>query len=333
MTDLVKHLAAFVREYLPRDCSASPHTIASYALSFKRFVQFASETLGVRPCRLQISHLSVDLILDFLDHLEHQCGNSVRTRNSRLAALKSFFRYLEFREIAWLELARQVHAIPFKRFDQPLIETLSREQLKALLNAPDPNTFSGIRDRAMLHLTYAAGLRVSEIVGLTLGDLQNPAFDAVHVLGKGRRERVLPLWKQSRLLLRQWLAIRPDSPDPHLFLNARARAMTRQGFSHRMAVHLQTARRHQPSLRRKRVSVHTLRHACALHILEVTGDIRKVSLWLGHASIHSTEAYLRVDPSQKHGIMAAGFPASIRKGSFRKPPDHLMAILSDAARQ
>ncbi len=333
MTDLAKHLGAFLREYLPRDSGASPHTVSSYALCFKLFVGFVSERLDVRPCLLETDDLGVELILDFLEHLENECGNSVRTRNNRLAAIKSFFRYLEFRETHRLDLAGQVRAIPLKRVDEPLIDTLSREELTALLDAPQTNSFSGIRDRAMLHLTYAAGLRVSELVGLTLDDLRKPNLDTVHVMGKGRRMRIMPLWKETKPLLRHWLAIRPDSADTHFFLNARATAMTRQGFNHRVAVHLETARKQQPSLSNKRVSPHTLRHACALHILETTGDIRKVSLWLGHASIQSTEIYLRVDPSEKHDIIAAGFPPGIRKGSFKDAPDRLIAILSDMARQ
>ena len=333
-TDLIKHLTIFLKEYLPRDCGASPHTVSNYALSFKLFIGFVSEQLGVRPSQLEIDHLSVERILDFLEHLENDLSNSVRTRNNRLAAIRSFFRYLEFARADCLALARQVHAIPLKRFREPLMVTLSREEVKALLEAPPTDTLIGIRDRAMLHLAYSAGLRVSELVGLMLDDLRGPYLDSVHVLGKGRRERVLPLWKDTRSLLRHWLAVRPKTTALNLFVNVRAEPMTRQGFNHRMAVHLQTAVQRQPSLLlKKRVSPHTLRHSCALHILEATGDIRKVSLWLGHSNLQSTEVYLRVDPCEKLDIQAAGFPAGISKGSFNNAQDRLIAMLSDAARQ
>lgn len=180
-----------------------------------------------------------------------------------------------------------------------------RDEIQALLNAPDPTTRSGVRDRAMLHLAYAAGLRVSELTGLVCGDLARPHLDTVHVTGQGRHERVLPLWKETRAVLRQWLAIRPAGGDRNLFLNARAKAMSRHGFAHRPALHVATARQEAPSLTGKRVSPHTLRHSCAMHTLEATGDIRKVSLWLGHQTIRSTEIYLRADPVEKLDILAA----------------------------
>ena len=224
--------------------------------------------------------------------------------------------------------------IALKRFKEPLVETLNREEVKALLAAPPADTFSGIRVRAMLHLAYSAALRVSKLVGLMLDDLRWPSLDSIHVLGKGRRERVLPLWKETRLLLREWLAVRPQTTCPNLFVNVRAEAMTRQGVNQRMAVHLKSASKRQPSLlSKKRVSPHTLRHSFALNILESTGDIRKVSLSLGHSSIQSTEIYLRVDPCEKLDIQAAGFPAGISKGTFNNAQDRLIAMLTDASRQ
>lgn len=204
MTELAPHISTFLRDYL----------------------------LRVRPCRIEIEQLAAPLILDFLNDLEHERGNSIGTRNVRLAAFKSFFRYLEHRAPSCLDLARQVQAVPSKRDNEALVDYLDRDELQALLDAPDPATRSGVRDRAMLHLAYAAGLRVSELTGLMCEDLAKPHLDTVHVTGKGRRERVLPLWKQTRFVLRQWLAIRPSGGDPHLFLNARAEAMSRHGFSH-----------------------------------------------------------------------------------------------------
>ena len=330
MTELAPYISAFLRDHLPRDRRASRHTIESYATSFQLLVCFAAERLGVRPCRVGIEQLTAPLILDFLNDLEDRRGNSVGTRNVRLAAFKSFFRYLEYRAPSCLDLARQVHAIPSKRSDVALVDYLDRDEIQALLDAPDPTARSGVRDRAMLHLAYAAGLRVSELTGLVCGDLAQPHLDTVHVSGKGRRERILPLWKETRAVLRQWLAIRPEGGDRNLFLNARARAMSRHGFAHRLALHVTTAQQKQPSMANKRVSPHTLRHSCAMHTLEATGDIRKVSLWLGHQTVQTTEMYLRADPVEKLDVLAAGLPPGIRKGSFKDAPDRLLAILQEA---
>ncbi len=329
MTDFVPHIQAFLCEHLPRDRGASRHTIDSYAASFQLLACFASERLAIRPCQIQIEHLSAQLILDFLDSLERERGNAIGTRNARLAAFKSFFRYLEHRLPACLELARQVHAIPSKRGDEPVVDYLSRDEIQALLNARDDRTASGVRDRAMLHLAYAAGPRVSELIGLRSGDLRQPDLGTVRVTGKGRRERELPLWKETRSVLRDWLAIRPDPAD-RLFLNARGQAMSRHGFAQRLQVHSGTARQKVPTLASKRISPHVLRHSCAMHTLEATGDIRKVSLWLGHQSIQSTEIYLRADQGVKLEVLANRSAPSIEKGSFRDAPDRLLAILKDA---
>ena len=333
MTELASHLGVFLREHLPRDRNASRNTVHSYADSFQLLVCFAAERLGVRPCRIEIEQLTAPLILDFLENLERERNNTIGTRNVRLTAVKSFFRYLEFRVPACLDLARQVHAIPMKRHDDAMVESLNRDEVQVLLDAPDPTTAAGVRDRAMLHLTYAAGLRVSELIGLMYTDLARPHLDTVRVTGKGRRERVLPLWKETRATLRDWLCVRPDTGQDHLFLNARGKAMTRHGFAHRLELHATTARQRMPSLTGKRIFPHVLRHSCAAHTLEATGDIRKVSLWLGHASIQSTEIYLRSDPIGKLDVLAARLPPAIRKGSFKEAPDRLLAILNDARAQ
>ena len=329
MTELAIHLGTFLREYLPRDRRASPRTVESYAYAFQMLACFAADRLGVRPCNLVVEQLTAPLVLDFLDSLQRERGNSVGTRNARLAAIKSFFRYLEYRVPASLDIARQIHAIPQKRGELAVIDYLDRDEVQSLLDAPDVSTRAGVRDRAMLHVTYAAGLRVSEVTGLLCTDLDT-AMDTILVRGKGRRQRRLPLWKQTRSVLRDWLAARPTGTGGHLFLNSRGFAMSRHGFAHRLALHVRTARKRTPSMVGKRVSPHVLRHSCAMHTLEATGDIRKVSLWLGHASIQSTEAYLRVDPVEKLEILAANVPPSIVKGSFRGATDRLLAVLADA---
>ena len=328
MAELAPPLAMFLREHLPRDRGTSRHTVESYALCFKLLVVFAADKHGIRPCTLEIGHLDIATLLEFLEHLERDRGNGVRTRNARLAAIKAFFRFLEFRHPGYLDLAAQVREIPAKKGEVPLIGSLDRAETRALLDAPEPGTVAGTRDRAMLCLTYNAGLRVSELVGLALDDLKMPALDEVHIIGKGRRERILPLWKETRRALRDWLAIRPTSADRHLFLNAMGTGMTRRGFAKRLSLHAQTAAHSVPSITRKTVSPHLLRHACALHTLEATGDVRKVSLWLGHSSLQTTEMYLQADPTDKLDTLDKWRPPSLRKGIFKGVQDELLAMLA-----
>jgi site-specific recombinase XerD len=178
----------------------------------------------------------------------------------------------------------------------------------------------------MLHLAFAGGLRVSELVGLNLTDLTLHPQPTVHVMGKGRRERVLPLWKETVTALRDWLKVRGESKTTALFLNARGDVMTRSGFEYILEKHIQTATTKQASLTKKRISPHSLRHSCGMHTLHATGDIRKVSLWLGHASLQSTEVYVRADPAEKLEAMASLVPPTLRRGRFR-PPDKLLAML------
>lgn len=327
MTALAPHLSTYLLEHLPRDRGASRHTIDSYAYSFQLLVGFAAKRLKVRPSDLQIEQLNGGLVLDFLDHIESDRANTPRTRNARLAAIRSFFRFLEYRAPACLDVAMQAQAIPAKRVAQPLVDYLTRAELQAVLDAPDRRTRSGARDSAMLHLAYACGLRVSELTGLQLGDVNQPATDTIHVLGKGRRERVLPLWKETQTVLRDWLRIRPPSKDHAVFLNARGEAIGRHGFASRLTTHIKTAQRSVPALARKKVTPHVLRHTCAVHTLEATGDIRRVALWLGHSSVTSTEIYLRIDPTQKLDILDAGAAPQIKKGTFTGVSDRLLAML------
>lgn len=330
MTALAPHLSSYLLEYLPRDRGASRHTTDSYAYSFQLLVSYATRRLKVRPSELALEQLSTELILDFLDHIETDRANKPRTRNARLAAFKSFFRYLEYRAPACLGQSMQVHAIPSKRVVKPLAAYLSRDELQAVLDAPDRYSASGLRDRAMLHLAYAAGLRVSELTALRLGDLAQPGLDTVHILGKGRRQRVLPLWKETWAVLRDWLRVRPTDGADAVFLNHRGETMTRHGFASRLSAHVAAAARKAPSLAQKRVSPHVLRHTCALHTPEATGDIRRAALWLGHSSVQSTEIYLRVDSVRKLEILDAGSAPAVRKGVFTGVSDRLLAMLAGA---
>jgi len=328
MTALAPYLTAFLREHLPHERTVSPHTGEAYAFSFQLLLRFAAAGLKVKPSRLEIEQLDASLILAFLKHIETERGNSARTRNARLAAINSFFRFLECRLPSCLDQSRQIHAIPMKKVDEALVSSLTREEMQALLNAPDLRTASGIRDRAMLYLAFAAGLRVSELTSLRLDQLDDPDCSSIHVMGKGRRERILPLWKETAKALKIWLAIRRRDGDPELFLNAGGRAMTRSGFAYILAKHAAAAAREQPSIAKKRVTPHVLRRTCAMHTLRATRDVRKVSLWLGHASLQSTEVYLRADPTEKLEALTAVAPLTLQRGRFRAP-DTLIAMLNE----
>lgn len=331
MTMLATQLSAFLREHLPRERKASLHTCETYAYAFQLLVCFAARRLNIRPSELAVENLDVPLVLAFLGYVEAERGCSARTRNARLAAIHSFFRFLEYRVPSCLEQARQVGAIPMKKTDQALICHLNRDEIRALLDAPDPKSASGLRDRAMLHLAFAAGLRVSELVGLRLDQLERGPAPCIHVMGKGRRERILPLWKETASVIAAWLKARQPDDDPELFLNAAGRAMTRSGFEYILAKHVVAAAKIQPSIAAKRVTPHVLRHSCAMHTLQATRDIRKVALWLGHASLDSTEIYLRADPTEKLEALATMAPLGLQRGKFQAP-DKLMAMLKVAGR-
>ena len=326
MTPLAPHLTQFLREYLPRQRAMSAQTSDTYAYAFQLLVCFAARRLKTTPSALSIEQLDATLILGFLEHLEKERGNCARTRNSRLAAIKTFFRFLEYRLPSCLEQALRIRASSVKKTDEVIIGYLNRAEIQALLDAPDPSSRYGLRDRATLHLALAGGLRVSELVGLCLDDLVLHPQPTIHVMGKGRRERVLPLWRVTATALRDWLKVRGEPKTPALFPNMRGDAMTRSGFEYILDKHVRTASAKQPSLAKKRISPHSLRHSCAMSTLQATGDIRKVALWLGHASTQSTEVYLRADPTEKLEALASLVPPTLRRGQFR-PPDKLLAML------
>lgn len=326
MTALAPYLGSFLREHLPTERRASPHTCEAYATSFQLLVCFAAKRLNRTPSQIEVEQLDAPMVLAFLEYLERERGNSARSRNARLAAIHAFFHYLEYKLVSCIEQARQIRAVPVKKTDHALIDYLTRDELQALLDAPDPRTVSGVRDRAMLHLAYAAGLRVSELVSLQLDDLDGRPPSRVHVMGKGRRERVLPLWKETAAALKAWLAVRPERGGRDLFLNAAGQAMTRFGFEYTLGKHVATAAVKQPSITKKRVTPHVLRHTCAMHTLQATGDVRKVSLWLGHTSVQSTEIYLRVDPTEKLDALSKSAAPLLKPGRF-KAPDSLLTML------
>lgn len=326
MTPIAPHLEAFLRERLPVERGASVNTCDSYAYAFRLLLQYASECLKVRPSDLQLEQLDAPLILNFLKYLETTRHNGQNSRNTRLAAIKSFMHFMEYRVPSALEQIRRVLAIPAKKTDVRLVRHLSVEELQSILDAPSPSEPDGIRDRAMLHLCFAAALRVSELVGLRLNDVTLQPQASVLIHGKGRRQRCLPLWKETTVALRSWLAIRPTTSAPELFLNAHGQAMTRAGFEYILRKHARTANERCLSLAAKRVSPHVLRHTAALVTLQATKDLRKVSLWLGHANMQTTEIYTRVDPSVKVEVLESIVAPKLRSGRF-KATDKLIASL------
>lgn len=327
MTPLAPHITAFLQKRLLEERQASVHTSDTYAYAFQLLFQFAAKQLKLEPCELFLEHLDVPLILSFLTHLEKERHNRASTRNARLAAIKSFMHYVQYRVPSILEQIRRVLEIPFQRTDTRLVRFLSRVETQSILDAPRPHTRDGIRDRAMLYLAFTGGLRVSELVALRVNDLtfRTPYVD-IHVRGKGRKERALTLWKTVSEALRSWLAVRGDHSTPELFLNRRGEPLTRSGFEHILGKHVQSANESCLPLRAKRVSPHVLRHTCAINTLQATGDIRKVALWLGHESTQTTEIYLRADPTERLEIIEASVPPSLKPGTFR-PPDKLLAML------
>jgi len=325
MTSIAPHIEAFLREHLLRHRGASPHTCDSYAYSFQSLFEFASAKIKVQPAALRLEQLDAPLVSTFLEHLETTRRNSAHTRNIRLAAIRAFFRFLQHREPAALDQVRRVLAIPFKKTDTRLVSHLSQEEVQALLDAPDPATREGIRDRAMLHLAVCAGLRVSELTGLRTDEVAQQSM-SIRVRGKGRRERALPLWKPAAAALRAWLAVRGTVAAPEVFVNARGEPFSRWGVAYVLRHHADSASRKCSSLRGKRLSPHMLRHTCAMVVLQATHDIRKVSLWLGHSNLATTEVYVRADPSEKLEAIEAVVPPHLRKGKFR-PPDKLIALL------
>ncbi|MYJ95684.1 MAG: tyrosine-type recombinase/integrase [Proteobacteria bacterium] len=327
MTDLAPHLTTFLKRHLPLERGFSDHTVKSYTECFRLLAPYAASRNGVRPCLLKIEDLKVPLIVAFLDSLEKDRKNTAGTRNIRLAAIKSFFRYLEYQVPSCLDLALQVNAIPQKQTDKPLIDWLDGEEMQTILDAPETRTVAGLRDRAMLHVCYAAGLRVSELVALTLDSLSDQQLKKIRIVGKGRRERELPLWKETRTVLNEWLDVRPAVNNRYLFLNARGRALSPDGFAYILNRHVAAAAEELPSLKDKRVTPHVLRHSIAMTILHATKDVRKVSLWLGHADLKTTEAYLRATSAEKLDILESNTPPSIRPGTFTGVEDELMRTL------
>lgn len=328
MTPLAPLVTRFLREHLPISKGYSPHTCENYAHTYRLLFTFAAERLRTTPSQLTLEQLDAALVTGFLAHLEEVRGNNASTRNTRLAAVKAFMRFVEFQVPSALSQVCQILAIPTKRYDLPLIQHLVMDEIRSILEAPDITTRLGIRDRAMMHLCFAAALRVSELVELPMSGLSLQGSPSLRVTGKGRRERCLPLWKETATDLRAWLTVRGELRVPELFANAQGDAMTRAGFEYILDKHARSAAERCSTLKGRTVTPHQLRHSCALMKLQATHDIRKVALWLGHADVRTTEIYLRVDPTEKLEAVEAVLPPGLRRGKFKATDDLIASLMN-----
>lgn len=316
-------LQDFFCERLIKQQNASPRTVASYRDSFRLLLRFAHDRTRRSPSDLTVDDLDAPLLLAFLDHLEKERRNSIQSRNARLAAIRSFLKYVALREPAALPAIQRALAIPFKRFDRAVVEHLSRDEIGALLDAPNPATWSGRRDRVMLETFYNTGARVSEIIGLRVRDLLGVGL---RIHGKGRKERTVPLWRRTKTHLQQWL--RQVSPDPEwpLFPNRAGGRLTRSGVEARLRAALATATARCPTLSRRRVSPHTIRHTTAMHLLQSGVDITVIALWLGHESPTTTHRYMEADLAMKKRAIDKVQEPAVPAARFR-PSDRVLAFL------
>ena len=325
-TDFSGLVQAFFTDRLLRQRRASPHTVAGYRDTFRLLLRFAKQRLGKAPSKLSLKDLDASFVGDFLDHLEKDRRNGARSRNTRLAAIHSFFHYLSFQEPAHADQCRRILAIPSKRYERRLIESLTAEEIDALLAAPDRTTWIGRRDRALLLVGIQTGLRVSELIGLRRCDIILGTGAHVRCEGKGRKERCTPLRREAVELLTQWLRECPAEPATPAFPSSRGGPLSRDAVERLVARHQRSAERHCPSLKRKRVTPHVLRHTAAMQLLRHGIDRSVIALWLGHESVETTQMYLHADLRLKEEALSKVTPLDVPPGRFR-PDDELLAFL------
>lgn len=320
-------LEAFFTDRLMRQRRASPHTIAGYRDTFRLLVKFAAAHLNKSPSALAIGDIDAPFIGTFLDHLEKDRSNTPRSRNARLAAIHSFFRYAALEEPTQSALIQRVLAMPNKRFDRKPIEFLTQPETEALLSAPDHSTWAGRRDRALLLLMVQTGLRVSETTGLHRQDIVLDHSAYVRCQGKGRKERCTPLTKETVSILRGWLRECNAQPSAPLFPNARGGPLSRDGVEYLLAKHIATAAQQCPSLKKKHVSPHVLRHTAAMNLLQHGVDRSVIALWLGHETVETTQMYLHANLELKEQALARTSSLGVSAGRYQ-PDDHLLAFLN-----
>ena len=260
-------LQQFFVERLIQQKNASPRTVASYRDTFRLLLIFAQHRLHKPPADLTLADLDATLVLAFLDHIEKGRRNSIRSRNARFSAIRSFLNYAALRDPLALSTIHRVLAIPMKRFEQPLVDFFSREEIDAMLNAPDPTTWFGQRDRVMFTTLYNTGARVSELIGMTVKDIVLDKSSSMRIHGKGRKERTVPLWRRTATQLRRWLRQIDSSPDQHLFPNCSGGPMSRTGVTDRLQLAARGAAQHCPQLLLRKISPHRIRHSTACHLI------------------------------------------------------------------
>jgi site-specific recombinase XerD len=306
-------LRRYFYEYLVSQRDLSPQTIGSYRDTFKLLLAFMERRYRIKADVVCVDDLDAPCVLAFLDGLERQRNNTARTRNARRAAIRSFLRYAAGNNPLLLPVAQRVLAIPAKRFERASIGYLTREQIQTIIDSPDTATFSGQRDQILLVLLYNTGARVSELAGLQIQDVSLESRMSVRIHGKGRKNRSVPLWRQTVKLLRPWLRQLDGAPTSPLLPNAQGIPMTRSGIAHRLQVAVKRAAATHPSLRSMRISPHLIRHTTAMHLLQSGVDLSVIAMWLGHESTQTTHQYLDADLELKKQALACLESPRVRK--------------------
>ncbi|MCK0505434.1 site-specific integrase [Aromatoleum anaerobium] len=324
--DFATLLQRFFAERLIQQQNASPRTVVAYRDTFRLLLTYAERERGKPPAKLTLGDFDAALVLDFLAHLETERRNTVRSRNARLAAVRAFAHYVALQCPPALQLAQQILAIPMKRFERPLLEYLSRDEVQAVLAAPDTSTWCGRRDRMMFALLYNTGARVSEMIGIRVADVTLGATSSVRLHGKGRKQRTVPLWKETAAEIRHWLKYADLRTDQPLVPNRSGRAMTRTNVAERLALAITAATTQCPRLAGRRISPHSWRHTTAMHLLQAGVDITVIALWLGHESPVTTHGYVEADLAMKERALDTLAPPETKRKRYR-PSDAVLKFL------
>lgn len=327
MTALAPTLELFFTERLVNQRQVSPNTVAAYRDSWRLLLGYANARTGKEPCALDLADLDAPLISGFLDHLEAERHNTARTRNARLAAIRSFFRFAALRHPEHAGLIARVLAIPSKRFAKPEVSFLDRDEVEALVASPDTTTWIGRRDHALLAVATQTGLRVSELTGLRNNDVELGVGAHLRCIGKGRKQRCTPLTRESVAVLRTWIRETGGEPDHPLFPTRQGTPLSRDAVGDLVTKHSSTAQRSCPSLTEKKVTPHVLRHSCAMELLRSGIDRMVMALWLGHEKVETTSIYVHGDLTIKERALARTTPTHVSPGRYR-PADKLLAFLT-----